>query len=70
MGNDNLEFAIVTSLYLHRRVRVACHERIALVIKVVVYFMGDVWLICQYPGKEWSFEVKWQECTVLEDHSQ
>ena len=70
MNNDNLEFAIVTSLYLHRLVRVAGSERIALVIKVVVYFTGDVWITCQYPGKEWSFEVRWQECIILEDHSQ
>jgi len=62
----NLEFAIVASLYMNRRVRVAGPERIALVEKVIEFSTGNVWLKCRYPGEEWSFTVRWQDCTVLD----
>ena len=66
MSNDDLELAIVTSLYMNRRVRVAGPERIALVEKVVAFSTGNVWLKCRYLSEEWSFNVRWQDCTILD----
>jgi len=58
MSNDDLELAIVTSLYMHRYVRVAGPEKVALVEKVIEFSTGNVWLKCRYPGEGWGFNVR------------
>lgn len=70
MDDARLELAILTSLYKDRYVLVKGPNKIALVEHVETLHGRGVYLTCRYPGEPWNFRIFWQDCTLLEDHSQ